>query len=276
MKKGLLIGLVVVVIAIGAGVYFLLSGLDELVRTAVEKAGSEVTQVDVTLNKVKIEVTDGKAAMGGLQVGNPAGFKTDYAFQLGEISVALDTATVTSDTIVIKEIVVGEPKVTYELGPQGSNIDVIKNNVASHGGGGGSSGGGESSEGPKVVIENLYIRGGEVNVSAVALGGKAMTAKLPEIHLKDIGKDEGGAGPAEVAEKVMAALTSRVGNVVGNLDLSGILEGVPNLPDNLKGLAGDAAGKAGEAMKGVTEGAGGATEGVTKGAGDAVKKLFSD
>jgi len=275
MKKGLLIGLAVVIIIVGGVVFFLLSNLDDLVRTAVEKAGTEVTQVDVTLNKVNIEVTAGKAALGGLQVANPAGFKTDYAFQLGEISVALDTATVTQDPIVIKEVVVSAPKVTYELGAQGSNIDVIKQNVSRFGG---SGGGGQASEskGPKVVIENLYVRGGQVNVSAVALGGKAMTANLPEIHLKDIGKDKGGAGPGEVAEKVMTALTSKVGGLVGNLDLSGILEGVPNLPDNLKGLAGEAAGKAGETMKGVTEGATGATEGITKGAGDAVKKLLGN
>lgn len=277
MKKGLLIGLLVIVIAIGGGIYFLLSGLDGLVKTAVEKAGTEVTQVDVTLDNVKIELTDGKAALGGLQVANPAGFKTDYAFRLGEISVAMDTATVTQDPIVIKEIVVAGPAITYELGGEGSNIDVIKKNVSRYGGGSGGGGGQASeSEGPKVVIENLYVRGGKVSVSAVALGGKTMDANLPEIHLKDIGKDKGGAGAGEVAEKVMAALTSQVGGLVGNLDLSGILEGVPNLPDNLKGLAGDATGKAGEAVKSITEGAGGSAESITKGAGDAVKKLLGD
>lgn len=275
MKKVILIGAVVLVVIIGAGVYFFMTGLDALVKAAVERAGSEVTQVSVTLDKANVSLADGRATLNGLKVGNPPGFKTADAFTMGAISVTVDTGTVTQDPVVIKEVVVTNPEVTYELGEQGSNIDAIKKNVDKFSGGGGGGQPSESS-GPKVVIQNLYVRGGKVNISAVPLGGKSMTAALPEIHLKDIGKDKGGASPGQVAEKVMAALTSRIGGFVSGLDISGVFEGVGQVPDALKGLAGGAMGKAGEATKGMTEGAGKAVEGVTKGAGDAVKKLLGD
>jgi len=261
MKKVMLVVGLVLIVVIGAVVYFLTSGLDGLVKAAVEQGGSEVTKVDVTLDKADVSLTEGRAALHGLKVGNPAGFEGDRAFAMGSISVTMDTATVTQDPVVIKEVVVTNPEVTYELGEKGSNIDALKKNVESYGTGGETS----ESEGPKVIIENLYVRGGKVKVSATQLGGKSMTASLPEIHLQDIGKDEGGADASEVAEQVMVALTSHINGFVSGLDLSGVFEGVGKVPDSLKGLAGGAAGKAGEAAKGVTDEA-----------GEAVKKLFGN
>ena len=270
MKKGLLIGGGLLIVVIAAAVFFLFAGLGDLVKAVVEKSGSDVTKVSVTLDNAEVAPTDGRAALHGLTVGNPAGFETDSAFKMGSISVTIDTATVTQDPIVIKEVVVASPEVTYELGAEGSNLDAIQKNVESFGG----SGGGKAesgSEGPKVIIEHLYVRNGKVNVSATALGGQSMSADLPEIHLQDIGKEEGGASHAEVAEEVMAALTSQIGGFVGGLDLGGILEGVTDLPEGLKGLTGGVEG-AGEAVEGVTEGAGEAVEG----AGEAIKNLLGD
>lgn len=263
MKKGLLIGGCLLIVVIAAAVFFLFAGLGDLVKAVVEKSGSDVTQVEVTLDKAEVAPTEGRAALRGLMVGNPAGFKTDNAFKMGSISVSIDIATVTKDPIVIKEVVIAGPEVTYELGTEGSNLDAIQKNVESFGGsGGGKSEGG--SEGPKVIIEHLYLRNGKVNVSAAALGGHSMSASLPEIHLQDIGKEKGGASHAEVAEKVMAALTSQVSGFVGTLDLGGILEGVTDLPEGLKGMTGN------------VEGAGEAAKGVTEGAGEAIKNLLGD
>ena len=262
MKKGLLIGGALLIVVIAGAVFFLIAGLDELVRAAVEKSGSEVTQVSVTLDKAEVAPTEGRASLHGLTVGNPSGFETDSAFKMGSISVSIDTATVTQDPIVIKEVVIAGPEVTYELGADGSNLDAIQKNVEGYGGGGQKAESG--SEGPKVIIEHLYVRDGKVNVSAVALGGQSTSASLPEIHLQDIGKDKGGASHAEVAEKVMAALTSQIGGFVGSLDLGGILEGVTDLPEGLKGMTGSVKG-AGEAAKGATEGA-----------GEAIKNLLGD
>ena len=276
MKKLMIIGGVLIVVVVGAAV-LLFAGLDDLVKTAVEKGGSEATQVEVSLNSASVKPTEGSATLNGLVVGNPGGFKTDNAFELGLISVKIDPSTVTQDPVVIKEVIISKPVVTYELGSNGSNIDAIKANVEKlAGSGGGSSGGGD---GPKIIIEHLYVRDGAVNVSATSLGGKTMSAALPEIHLTDIGKDKGGADANEVASKIMAALTKNVGGFISGLDISSVFEGMPNVSDSLKGMAGGAMEKAGEVMKGVTGGGSGdavkGAEDAVKGAGDAVKSLFS-
>lgn len=274
MKK-VLIGLAVLAIIVAGGLYFVWSNLGSIIKTAVEEAGSEVTQVSVTLDNVDVDkLTDGQAGIRGLTVGNPSGFQTDSALKLGEVSVKVDPATVTSDVIVIKEVVIAAPEVTYEFGSGGSNIGTIQKNVekaaggsSSGGGSGDSSSGGGESEGPKLVIENVYVRDGKVNVSADFLKGQSTGASLPNIHLKDIGKEGGknaGASPAEVAQKVIAAISTAATSAVGKLDVGAIKDALG------KELGGAAAGiqksleKGGDAGKALKEGAGEAEKGLKK------------
>ncbi|MGY9015104.1 MAG: hypothetical protein ACKVG9_07415 [Rhodospirillales bacterium] len=93
--------------------------------------------------------------------------------KLGEVSIEVDPNSVTSDLIVIKQILIARPEITCELGDGGSNIDVLQRNVQKHVGGSGS---GKSTQpeakkekGPKLIIENLIIRDGKVSVSAAFL-----------------------------------------------------------------------------------------------------------
>lgn len=228
--------------------------------------------MSVTLDDAEISATDGQGALRGLSVGNPSGFETPRAFSLGEIKVTVDVGSVGSDPVVIKEVVIDKPAVTYEVASDGgSNIDAIRRNVEAFtggSGGGGSDSGGDA--GPKVVIENLYVRGGEVNVSATMLQGRTLSAGLPDIHLQDIGKDSGGATPGEVAEKLMASLNESIGSAVGTLNLDQVLgtlgEGVKGAQEMMEKGAGEAL-KSGEGMGDA------AKEGLDK-AGESIKKLI--
>ena len=73
MKK-LLISLVVLTVIIVVGAYFLIGNLDNIVKAAIEKYGSEVTQTSVDVGGVKIGLSDGLGSISDLKVGNPKGF----------------------------------------------------------------------------------------------------------------------------------------------------------------------------------------------------------
>ena len=250
MKRGLMIGggiLAVIVVVIVVAVVFIAANLDSLVKKGVESYGPTITKTTVTLAEVDIDATSGKGALRGLVIGNPAGFKTDSAFRLGEVKVHIDISSVTSDPVIIKEIVISQPEITYELGGGGANnMSTIQKNVDSFvaaqgggksGGSGGSSGGTGASDtgasdtgnrgesgGPKMIIENIYVRGGKVAVSATFLGGRKLTVPLPELHLKNIGKDKGGATPGEVAKRLMKEIGGAVDSAAKN-SLGGIGKG---------------------------------------------------
>ncbi len=216
MKK-IMIGLVVVVVVAGAGIWYTLGNLDSIIKAAVEKYGSEATKTQVSLSGVQLKLKEGSAALNGFRMGNPAGFKTDKAMSFGTVSVKIDPGTVTSDVIVIKEVVIAAPDITYESGSGGSNFDVIQKNVDAYakslGAGGGKQETKKKEGGPKIIIENLYVRDGKVALNSPLLLGKTVTVPLPDIHLKDIGKKEKGASPGEVASKLMDEITGKIAGV---------------------------------------------------------------
>ena len=261
MKRGLLIGGGVVVVLAVAAVWLLYSSLDSLVRAAVEKYGSEITRTEVRLNEAVIFAASGEGVLRGLKMGNPRGFKSDSAFRLGEVRVRIDIDSLGRDTVVIKEVVITAPEITYELGPNGSNIDAIRRNVESYMGAGAGQARGGDAAGTKLVIEDLYIRGGKVAVSATALEGRTLSAALPDIHLTGIGRDKGGATPAEVLDRVIGA----VGQAVASLGLGKMLDAAKE--------------RAAGATEALAKGTAGARDLLDKGARDAggtLKKLFGN
>ncbi len=273
MKRTLWIvgGSAVALVAVaGIAVTVLLSNIGSLIKTAVETYGREALQAKVTLADADVSVKNGQGRLAGLVVGNPQGFATPAALRLGEVKVTLDTARTTKDVIVLKEIVIAAPQVTYEMASGGSNFDALQKNAQAYArkmGAGGAKKEEKKGEGPKLIIDNLYVRDGKVGVSHALLKGKQLDAPLPNIHLKDIGKDKKGATPEEVGERLMASISQGARSAAGTLNVDKLIQDASGMA---KGAAEGAAKAAGDAAKGAAkalEGAGGA-------AGDAVKKLF--
>ncbi|MDH3311484.1 MAG: hypothetical protein OEM95_12535, partial [Gammaproteobacteria bacterium] len=74
MKKIILIFVLVLVAAIGAGLYYLFTNLDAIVKAAIEKAGSQTTQTAVRVDSVKIVLSEAAGTIKGLSIANPKGF----------------------------------------------------------------------------------------------------------------------------------------------------------------------------------------------------------
>lgn len=267
MKRALLIGIAAVVVVVAVAVVVLLTQSGSIVKAAIEKVGPEITRTTVTLKKADVSVTSGEGALRGLVIGNPKGYKTDTAFKLGEIKVKLDVGSLTGDTVLVHDVTIMAPDITYELGgTAGDNIRAIRDNAQRFVGGGAKSGQTASKDdgtGKKLIIENLWVRDGKIAVSATALGGKKLTTDLPTIHLTDIGKKEGGASAGEVADKVLGAINASVQKAVSNISL-----------DKLKGAVGGGAEDLKKQLEG-TIGTNGAAGDAVKGAEDTMKKLFN-
>jgi len=241
MRKVIFAIIALVAVGIGAGIAFLTSNLDSIVKKIIETAGSEVAGVKVTVGEVKISLSEGKASIGGLTVANPSGFTSPAAFKLGAISVALDTGSLTANPIVVKDISVAAPEVTYEMGAGGvSNIDAIQKNVAAKTGGGGGDKSKDAGDGKKLVIDRLAISKGNVTL-ATAIPGVKSSATLADIVLTGIGRKSGGATAGEVAAQVMDALTKSALK-------AGQSMGIGNVGDAVKGAV---PGDVGGAVKGI-------------------------
>jgi hypothetical protein len=257
MLKKILIGLVLVIALSGVGGYFLYANMDSVVRSTIEKYGTAATQATVRLDHVKITLATGEAALGGLSVGSPTGFAADKSLYLGDIAVKLDTGSLAGNgPIVIQDITIEKPQVTYEVNNTGeSNLQTIARNAEAYaasiaGGGekGNASDAGAKQPGRKLIIDSLTVRDGQIAISQAMLQGRQLSAPLPVIHLTNIGKGEGGATPAEVAEKVLAAITNSASQIA-SADLAKELGST--LEKTGGGIVNGAAGGIGGQIKGL-------------------------
>lgn len=273
MKRFLLIGGGVMVAIVIAVVYTLYSSLDSIIAAEIEKYGSQITGTAVRVGGVNLDLISGKGEITGFSVANPAGFDTPKAMEVGKIALAVDMGSITASPVVIKEVDIDKPRVTYEIGAHGNNIDALTRHVEAETGsdGDGTAGDGTADgEGRKLLIENLYVRGGELSVSATGLKGKTMNVNLDNIHLRNIGKGEGGASAEQVAGIIAASLFKWLGvaiKVVDLQDLMAVIGGnVGGVPMRAK--------EAGELIGKEAEGAGKLIEREAGEAGEKLKKLF--
>lgn len=274
MKK-VLIGIVVLLVIVGGGIAYVFLNAGGIVKQVVEEVGSEATKASVTLSEVDLSIQSGEAALKGFQLGNPQGFKTPKAMSFGIVSVKIDTSTVTSDVIVIKEVVIAKPEITYEFSDKGSNFDAIQKNVDAYAKSKGAGGGGKSEQssdsqgGKKVIIHNLYIRDGKVGGSAL---GQTIDVPLPNIHIKDIGKATNGALASDVAKSVLDAINKGVGKAVASMGLDKMMDKAKGAMKGAEGMIKDGAAKK------MLEGGGGDAkkmlDGTAKGVGDSLKGMF--
>ena len=205
MRK-ILIG-VVVLIAVGVAAYFMLNNpVGRLVKLGVNEFGPKLTQAKVYVSKVEISTTGGTGTISGLFLGNPKGFKTDYALKAGTVGIDLDTSTLAKKVVVIHKILIDAPSIIYEKGPHGSNFDAIQHNVAQYLGSGGgkketSSG---KTPGKKLIIDSFVIRNAKVNYNGT------MNLSLPNIELHGIGRKTNGATAAQAVKAVIGELNAKM------------------------------------------------------------------
>lgn len=257
MKKILLflgVGLIVlvVVIAIGVGMF-----IGPIIKAGVETVGSKVTQVPIKLEAVNVSLLSGSATVKGLVVGNPEGYKTSEAIKLGTASVKIEPASVFSDKIVLHEIHVISPEITYDGGLKGNNLSKILDNVNALAKKDESAptsespkkDGGAQKPAPKIQVDDFLISGAKVHVNLTGISSKEMTVSLPDIHLTGLGKDSNGLTATELVRVVLSQINIST--------VKAVTQAVAGSGKMIEGLGKDIAQNPTEKIKSVTKSIGG-------------------
>ena len=256
MKSILKIGGILVILIVAALVLLSVS-LNSIIKTGVETLGPQITGTPVTLDQADLSLLSGQGELQGLLVPNPQGYQTAYAFELGRVYVNAEMGSVLSDTILIKEIVIEAPEITFEGDLSGSNITKIQENVEKFSSSVGGKDKGddeeyekEDSAEKKVQIDHFILKNAQVNISTPILQGQDVAIPLPEIHLRDIGKKSGGATLQEVSALIFSAIDKAIIQAVSK---SGKLveHGLKKIEEHLGGAAKEGASKILEGVKGI-------------------------
>jgi hypothetical protein len=240
MKKIIIRIVVVIILVLLVALTVVFLSLNTIVKKGVETVGPSLTKVEVRLASADISPFSGSGKLSGLFVGNPEGYKTPSAIQVGSIRVAVEIGSALSDTIVIDDVTVQSPEITLEGTVNGNNLTQILNNLS----GGGTAAqqtatapaaantpGTASTPAPapapkkekKFILRNFLIDGGKINLSLniPGLAGTSATAPLPPIHLQDIGVAEGGVTANQlalaIAKPLLAGVTKAAETAVGGM-----------------------------------------------------------
>lgn len=234
------------------GLVVLSMSINALVKTGVETMGPKVLGVPVTLEDVDISLLSGGTDMGAsldqLVIKNPEGYETAYAFSLPNIRVRVDRNSVLTDTVVIEEVLIDGPAITFEGSLTGSNLGDIQDNVKRSTGADSDDKVEEKAEKhedgeepeKKVHIKLVTMKNAKINLSL--FGGQTETIELalPDFEIRDIGKEAGGTSLQAASAKIFDAI---YGAIIKAVTKSGKL-----IPKSLEqfGKTGEEIGKSAE------------------------------
>ncbi len=209
MKKvliGILVIMVILAVVLAVGLY----KLGPIIKTTVNTHGPRITQTEVRLADVGVSLLKGELQLKGFVLGNPKGFQAPHAVKVGSMYVDVDESSLTEDTVVIDKVAVIGPEIYYEKTGKTDNFKALLRNIK-----GASPAKKEPSDttekegaGKKILVRDFVLKDGQVNLAASIVGTQSVTAQLPDIHLKDIGKS--GAPPEQVFGEIFAAIYKEV------------------------------------------------------------------
>ncbi len=267
------VGLVIVVLVLIAAALFFIDGI---VATGIRTVTPVFTGTPVQLKDVKFGLFSGELDVNGLVIGNPPGYMAPSAIAFNKLHVDVALSSVTGDRIVIDEIRIIAPEITWKQGLTGSNLGDIQRNVekmtaAPEDGAPAEVATDESqaeaqkTASKKIVIRRLVIEGAIINVGLK--GVPAVPVLLPTMELTDIGEDEDWT----VAQAVDYIYTEI---------LLGIVEAVRQAGLDVGSMAGQIMSDAGEQLGNIAaqtgSAVGGAVGDAAAGAGDVVGSALND
>jgi uncharacterized protein involved in outer membrane biogenesis len=193
--------------------------LGSIVKTAVNKVGPTITQTTFVLNGATLSPFSGAGTLKDLTIGNPKGWTTEHAFFLKEISISLVPKSVTADHIVINSILIDNPEIIYETTITNSNLQDLLKNIQQSTGGTNQSAQTETkpeakpAKETKIEIKSFRM----VNVTVkVAGAGNVYSLTLPELVMENLGTQEGGLTPNQLAAAIVKEISIQVGKAALN------------------------------------------------------------
>jgi len=213
--------------------------LGSIVKTAVNRVGPTITQTTFVLNSAEISPLSGVGTLKGLTIGNPKGWSTEHTFYLKEISINLVPKSITEDHIVINSILIDNPEIIYETIFSNSNLQDLLKNIQQSTGSTNQTAQTETKPEAKPAketkIEIKRFRMQNVTIK-VAGAGNVYTLTLPELVMENLGTQEGGLTPNQLATTIVREISIQVAKaVLSSATKHGVME---KAGEGLRGLLG--------------------------------------
>ena len=215
MKK-VLIGLVIILVLIGGGVFLLFSNLDKIVETGIETAGSSALGSRVEVGSVAIDLTSGSAYIYNFSIANPTGYSNAQMISFDELSLDIDLQNTNGQNVHVTSIVARSPHVLYETSGGVANLDKVSERFDD--GTSAAEPQGADAANINIVIDSVLIEN---------IQGTLLSDRLPapvEVSLGDVRLNNLEGDPEELAQQIMAPVISQIGTAAAQALAQSITE----------------------------------------------------
>lgn len=214
MKKIVIFISLLVMLAAGAFWFLTGSALNDLIKQQIEQVGAKVIEQPVTVKQVDMKLLEGAGTIKGLVLANPKKYSAPSVFSLDEVTLDINLESLTTDLIIIEEVVIDKPQAFVEFTESAdANIkdllDTIKKNTASNNAAEpASQNTSAATKEPIVRVNKFVLAGVALTVDLSKLGNKAHQAVLTDINLTNIGGEKGMPASQLGTELVKQALSA--------------------------------------------------------------------
>lgn len=242
-KKSLLLAAGLLLLIGGFWLFFM---RDSIAAEAIRKYGTAILGVKVSVSRVRTDLASQTVELRGLSIENPPGFNNRYLLRINSVTVSLDVSSLTKDVVLVHELLLLKPEVSFEKLNGRSNLEIVQGNLDRYIADTEKSLGLDAPKNDrymkqsskKWIIGHVFLKDGMATVSGI-------NVRLPAIHIRDIGKRSGGASTADATKQVLSALTHNVAGAVGSVVGGavkevggGVKKGVSKIGGKLKKLFG--------------------------------------
>jgi len=188
-----------------------------IVRSSVNAAGPAILGVPVSLSNVAVKPLRGRVELGGLQIGNPPGFKSERLFELEHLSLHAPLTALLRDPATVEEIVIRGVQVTYETSGRRSNLGALMEGLSrgrTSAPPAATTPPAAASKGRGVVIRHVVLEDIRLKFAATFTAGQGIVLPLDRIELTNLGGEQNPLTIASAIAEVLTALASGVGRGV--------------------------------------------------------------
>ena len=232
-----LFGLAFLFFLAGLGIFIFADVIVEITgKRIAEKMVPEITGTGFSIGNVKSSIFHGKIRLTDVVLKNPEGY-SDYALKAGTVYVEVDMNSIFTDKIVVKQVLIEDIRVNYELSLESSNIDAIQKNVEAR-----SIPVQENEtkaeappgkKGKSWVIRNFDVRKGVVSVTVISKN-VSTSVPLSDIHIENLGDSAEGKPLYELLPEIFTLLFSDILRAVSSAGFgSGIIDNMQKTPSSV-------------------------------------------
>ena len=212
-----------------AGSMYLYQNLGGIITRTAEKIASDALGVTVAIGSIDVSLSEKKVTVNTLKIGNPPGYRNDYAITADKLLIGLNTAS--KQLIDFNDIQVKGSIVNLEVNEKGMNIVDLKNLANRK-----EQKGNVGSEQIRVIVQHMVIDASVINPSTTLFKADIKPIRMPAVKLSNIGKGNGldaGSAIVEVLTQYLSAVEKEAGQGGMLPNVLGVDDAKKNMGDQL-------------------------------------------